>query len=92
MHIESTSHEPPYRTGTLKGLTISEVQKMLPDILRDTRVSGDRKVTMTWRFLANGKPSGIWDYRRSYELRGELSTFGPDEVFTAIFKQAYAVL
>ncbi len=92
MHIESTSHEPPYRTGTLKGLTLDEVQEMLPDISADIRVSGDRKVTMTWRFLANRKPCGIWDYRKSYELRGELSTFGPDEIFAALFGEAYTTL
>lgn len=92
MHIESTTHQPPYRTGTLKGLTISEVQEMLPDISPDTRASGDQKVTITWRFLANGKPCGIWNYRRSHEILGELSTFGPDEIFAALFEKAYTAL
>jgi len=92
MQIESTSHESPYRTGTLKGLTLSEVQKMLPDISPDTRTSCDRKATITWRFLADGKLCGIWNYRKSYEVLNELSTYGPDEVFTAIFNQAYTVL
>lgn len=92
MQIESTSHESPYRTGTLKGLTIFEVQKMLPDIAPDTRASGDRKVTIAWRFLANGEPCGIWNYRRSHEILSELSTFGPDEVFTALFGKAYTTL
>jgi hypothetical protein len=92
MQIEFTAQEPPYRTGTLTGLTHSEIQQMLPDIQPDTRPSADRKVSIAWRFLADGKPCGIWDYRQSYELRGELSTFGPDEVFTALFNHAYTRL
>ena len=90
MHIESTSHEPPFRTGTLKGLTLSEIQAMLPDIQPDTRPSADRKVTIMWRFTANTKPCGIWNYRQSYEVRGELSTFGPDGVLDTLFGKAYA--
>jgi len=90
MHIESSLHEPPYRTGTLKGLTLSEIQEMLPGIQPDTRPSADRKVTIMWRFSANAKPFGIWNYRRSYEVRGELSTFGPDGVFITLFGNAYA--
>jgi hypothetical protein len=49
-------------------------------------------MTVTWRFLADGKPCGIWDYRKSYEARGELSTFGPDESFTELFGKAYTPL
>jgi hypothetical protein len=90
MHIESISHEPPYRTGTLKGLTLTEIQEMLPDIQPDTRPSADRKVTILWRFLADDKPCGIWNYRRGYEVLGELSTFGPDGVFDRLFGKAYA--
>ena len=92
MQIESTSQEPPYRTGTLKGLTFSEIQRILPEIQPDTRPSAGRKVAITWRFLANGKPCGIWDYSKSHELRGELSTFGPDEVFAALFGRSYTLL
>jgi len=65
---------------------------MLDDIQPDTRPSADRKMTVTWRFLADGKPCGIWDYRKSYEARGELSTFGPDESFTELFGKAYTPL
>jgi hypothetical protein len=90
MHIESTLHEPPYRTGTLKGLTLSEIQEVLPGIQPDTRPSADRKITTMWRFIADGKPCGIWNYRRCYEVRGELSTFGPDGVFDSLFEKAYA--
>ena len=89
MQIESTTQEPPHRTGTLKGLTFTEIQQMLPDISPDTRPSADRKVTIMWRFLANGKSCGIWNYRRSHEVLGELSTFGPDEIFHALFGKAY---
>lgn len=92
MHIESTSQEPPYRTGTLNGLTLAEIQRMLPHISPDTRPSADRKVTIIWRFLANGTPCGIWNYRKSPETLSELSTFGPDEVFNILFRQGYAPL
>ncbi|HWA09499.1 MAG TPA: hypothetical protein VG838_08630 [Opitutaceae bacterium] len=92
MQIEFTSQEPPYRTGTLKGLTLLEIQELLSGIQPETRPSADRKVTTTWRFLADGNACGIWNYRRSYELRGELSTFGPDGVLATLFGQAYAPL
>ena len=92
MQIESTSQESPYRTGTLKGLTLAEIQNILPDISPDTRPSSDRKVRIAWRFLANGKPCGIWNYRTSHEVLGELSTFGPDGIFDTLFGKAYATL
>ena len=90
MHIESITQESPYRTGTLKGLSLPDIQRMLPDIEPDSRPTADRKVSITWRFLANGKPCGIWEYRRSHEMRGELSTFGPDEIFQTLFGKAYS--
>jgi len=90
MHIESSLHEPPYRTGALKGLTLSEIQAVIPDIQPDTRPSADRKVTILWRFSADAKPCDIWNYRQSYEVRGELSTFGPNEILEMLFGKAYA--
>jgi len=92
MHLESTSQEPPYRTGTIKHLKLSEIQEMLPDVQPDTRPSSDRKVTLMWRFLVDGKLCGIWNYRKSYEACGELSTFGPDEIFRTVFGEAYSRL
>lgn len=44
------------------------------------------------RFLADEKACGIWNYRQSYEVRGELSTFGPDEIFRTLFGEAYSRL
>lgn len=92
MEIIQTSEEPRYRSGTVKGLTLAEVQQALPDVAQDNRPSGDRKTTVTWRFKADGVPCAIWDYRRSYELRRELSTFGPDRIFTDLFGEAYVSL
>ena len=89
MHIESTSQESPYRTGTLKGLTLADIQRMLSAVEPDSRPTADRKVSITWRFIAIGKTCGIWNYRRSHEMRGELSTFGPDEIFQTLFGKAY---
>ena len=90
MHIESTTQESPYRTGTLKGLTLADIQRMLSYIEPDSSPTADRKVSITWRFLANGKPCGIWNYRRNHEMRGELSTFGPDEIFQVLFGNTYS--
>ena len=92
MQIESTTQAPLHRTGTLKGLMFTAIQQMLPDISPDTRPSADRKITIMWRFLANGKPCGIWNYRKSYEVLDELSAFGPDEVFNTLFEQTYSPL
>ena len=90
MQIESTSQESPYRTGTLKELTLADIQRILAGIEPDSRPTADRKVSITWRFLADGKPCGIWNYRRSHEMSGELSTFGPDEIFQTFFGNAYS--
>ena len=92
MEIIQTSEEPRYRCGTVKGLTLSEIQQALPDVAPDTRPSGDRKTAITWRFMADGIPCGIWDYRNSYEFRRELSTFGPDRIFSELFGVAYSSL
>jgi hypothetical protein len=92
MQIESTREEPRYRSGTLKGLTLADIQRALPEIAQDNRPSADRKVTLTWRFLADGIPCAVWDYRRSYEIRRELSTFGPDRIFAELFGPAYTSL
>ena len=92
MQIESTCQEPPYRTGTLKELTLSAIQQMLPGVQPDTRPSADGKVTIMWRFFADGEPCGIWSYRTSFEVRHELSTFGSDEVLATLFGDAYSPL
>jgi hypothetical protein len=92
MQIEFTVQEPSYRTGTLTGVTQSQVQSTLPGIQPDTRTSADRKLTLIWRFLVDGKPCGIWNYRHAYELRGEFSTFGPDAAFETLFGKAYTSL
>jgi hypothetical protein len=92
MQIEFTAQEPPYRTGTLMGLTHFEVQRLLPEIQPDTRTSANHKITLMWRFLADGKHCGVWNYRHGYELRGEFSTFGPDAAFETLFGNAYKSL
>lgn len=61
MQIEFTVQEPPYRTGTLTGLTHFEVQRLLPGIQPDTRTSANHKVTLMWRFLVDGKLCGVWN-------------------------------
>jgi len=92
MQIEFTCEEPPYRTGTLTGLTRLEVQRMLPGIQPDTRPSANHKISLMWRFLADGIPCGIWNYRQGYELRREYSTFGPEAAFETLFGNAYKSL
>lgn len=92
MQIQYTSEESPYRTGTLRGLTISEIEQKLAGIKPDSRCTADQKVSLSWRFLADGRLCGIWDYRRSYRLRGELSTYGDNKVFAELFGSAYSAL
>jgi hypothetical protein len=83
MQIESTGQEPPYRTGTLTGLTHFEAQRLLPGIQTDTRTSANHKITLMWRFLADEKRCEVWNYRKGNELRSEFSMFGPDAAFDA---------
>jgi hypothetical protein len=90
MHLEYTSNVAPYRTGTIKGLSLAKIRTTLSEIAPDTRLSHDKKTTIAWRFLANGELCGIWDYKRDYEVLGELSTFGPDAIFTELFGKSYS--
>ena len=80
------------KTGTLKGLTKQDVEDKLgfaPNVEDDPV-----KVTASWGFKLNPEPGkenpacGIWDYKGSGTI-GIWSTYGPSEVFEAIFGEKY---
>lgn len=67
------------RTGTLAPeLAATEITAKLN--IEPERGSDDGKVSLFWRFYADGKPCGIWDYRGA-----RWSTDGPREVFERLF-------
>ena len=64
-------------TGKITCLTATRHQTIEP--------TSAGKITDEWRFTVNGRLCGVWNYRRSYELRGEFSAYGPRALLTAVF-------
>ncbi len=78
--------ERTFKQHTLRGLTASQIESALgfaPNMANDA----DGKTTHVWGFLVEGEPEpfAIWDYRGSYEPRGEWSAFGDASVLRTLF-------
>ena len=86
----------PSKTGTLKGITIQEITKILgitPNAKDDLE-----KTVNSWSFNAfpdDDKPGwyrcAIWDYKGSHRL-GRFSTHGEPDVFKFLFGNRYEEL
>ena len=86
----------PSKTGTLKGITIQEITKILgmtPNVEDDLE-----KVVNSWSFNAfpdDDKPGwyrcAIWDYKGSHHS-GYFSTYGESDVFKFLFGDRYEEL
>ena len=73
---------PAHRTGSLSHTPAAVISQRLG--FDPARHNIEGKTDMEWRFLADGKPCAIWDMKGS-SRNGTWSTFGPAEVFTALF-------
>ena len=80
------------KTGKLVNMTQEQIEAKIgfaPNVEDDPE-----KVTASWGFMLNPEPGkkvptcGIWDYKGSGRF-GVLSTYGPREVFVAIFGEKY---
>lgn len=76
------------KTGELVNMTQEQIEAKMgfaPNVEGDSA-----KVTASWGFMLNPEPGkkvpicGIWDYKGSGRF-GVWSTYGPREVFVAIF-------
>ncbi len=92
LNIVPVAKAGEYKTGSLVGLTKKDIIEKLgfgPNVDDDPY-----KVTASWGFLFNpdaekkGPVCGVWDYKGSARS-GEWSTYGPREVFVAIFGEKY---
>jgi len=82
MKIEPNDEPGGSRTGTLRGVSVEEINNILgfkPNVKDDPS-----KVVNSWGFLADGVPCGIWDYKGSHKA-GQFSTDGPAAVFKSLF-------
>lgn len=85
MKIVPVDRVGPYRTGSLAGYSISDIEKAVgfPANCEDD----DDKVKYSWGFEIDGVYAAIWDYRGSHKLKA-WSTYDPDNVLKKIFKGA----
>ncbi len=87
MKIVPLSSVMSSRTGTLRGLTKEQIDKVLgfePNVQDDPV-----KVVNSWGFRVARKQFAIWDYKGSHQYN-EWSTFGDAAVLTALFGEAYS--
>jgi len=74
-----------HRTGTIIGLTIDEITKILG--FGPEEGDGD-KTEYEWHFQYLGFKCAVWDYKRSY-MRKQFSVYMPPEVGQALFGDNY---
>lgn len=83
---------PTERTGSLTYTATADIVSRLGALpVRRPCVRGDRggpTEEVSWHFRVNGQDCAIWDYKGGAR-HGLWSTFGPAEVFTALFGWRY---
>ena len=77
-----------HRTGTLDDMTAAKIAKVLGH-KNNIGPSGDGKVTMEWRFYADGNECAIWDYKGSAQDK-QFSCYGPANIFKSLFGGDYS--
>lgn len=86
MKLERIEYVLGHKTGTIQGLTATEIWERLGKM--DEVDDDEAKVKYSWAFTADGVECGIWDYYGSGD-RHTFSTFGPHEVFIELFGANY---
>jgi hypothetical protein len=90
-----TTHPQPTLTparewfGTHRQHTLTISTERLKQILADIPQSPDdpHKVVNSWRFLIDGHPCAVWDYKGSHK-QGLFSAYGPADKLRAVFGDA----
>jgi len=82
MKIQAVNKVGDSRTGSLSGLSVEDIEKVLgfPANCEDD----PDKVKYSWGFTVDGVRCGIWDYKGGYQFNS-FSTFGPTEIFIKLF-------
>lgn len=82
--LEMDSDIASHKTGSLSGVTLDEIKK----VLGNPNVSDDfYKVRWSWGFRLRKIPCAIWDWKGSADVL-EWSIFGPKEVWQELFPNA----
>lgn len=76
-----------FRTGIITGMSKNVIDSVL--LIKGKKVkSGDGKVTIEWRFQADGVDCAIWDYKGSAKY-DQYSAYMPATIGQALFGAAY---
>jgi hypothetical protein len=88
MLIEPIHKVGSSRTGTLHGLTYTDIKTILGFEANVTELDDPYKVDASWGFAIDGSFCGIWSYRGS-GARKTWSTSGNGEKLKALFGPVY---
>lgn len=72
-----------HKTGEVSNMTPAKISTIL-GFNPNGDPSGDGKVVYEWLFTFDGHECAMWDYKGGAKY-GEFSTYGPSEVFIALF-------
>lgn len=86
MNIKPCEMQSSSRTGTLTGITVSEINEILG--FEPNADDDPDKVEHSWAFQVDGTYCGIWDYKGSHRWN-QFSTFGPDVMLRKVFGKWY---
>jgi hypothetical protein len=84
MLIEPIHKVGSSRTGTLHGLTYTDIKTILGFEANVTELDDPYKVDASWGFAIDGSVCGIWSYRGS-GARKTWSTHGDNQKLKAVF-------
>lgn len=74
-----------YKMHSLTNLTVDHINSVLGFVgYQRNHPQDGAKVVNEWRFMADGQPCAIWDYKGSHHL-GAFSAWGPRGVFDLLF-------
>lgn len=83
MNIMPVDRVGPYRTGSLEGYTVADIEKAVgfPANCKDD----ENKVKYSWGIEVDGVYAAIWDYKGSHIVNA-WSTHDPNNVLPKLFK------
>ena len=85
MKIIPVNKAGPYRTGTLKDVSYSQIVEALG--FEENIDDDPDKVKYSWGFEVDGKYVAIWDYKGSHKMK-VWSTYDPDGILESLFEGA----
>lgn len=84
MHIEPIDEAGPHKTGTLDGVTVDDIVRVLG--FRANVKDDPDKVVNSWGFTVDGVYAAIWDYYGSH-IYNSFSVYDPNGVIPKLFSK-----